>query len=233
MTRERTYHELVIVGCGGGVFHALSGMMVLIGQFNPARVRLIDFDMVEERNADRQPWGAPHRPKVELAAELLKTTNPGVEVCVHVARAQDCEENVFNELPNGSLVFCGPDNHECRRWVIDKLIEQADVRGIRLGVVLAGNSMTSGEAYGTWIEGVEGMKLDLRALHPQIWDPAEQEPEGPGCAKDMSQNAETNMNTSICIYCVMKEMMEGVSGVEVGWAAKEGGAVSRFTTISV
>jgi len=112
---------LVVVGCGGGMYHGLPRLVTWCHRRGNVRVLLMDPDRIEERNATRQ-WGiGAGKLKVDIAAEALASLG--------VYRVHSSDKGVIDKDTLHSfimkyqrskptyarIVVCnGPDNHKTR-----------------------------------------------------------------------------------------------------------------------
>ncbi|MEE9174289.1 MAG: ThiF family adenylyltransferase, partial [Thermoplasmata archaeon] len=106
----------LIVGVGGlgaplGMYLTAAGV---------GRLGLVDFDVVEESNLQRQVLFDTKdlaRPKLEAAQERLEGLNPGVQVETHEARLTS--DNALDILRDYDVVIDGTDNFPTRYLVND------------------------------------------------------------------------------------------------------------------
>ncbi len=106
----------LIVGVGGlgaplGMYLTAAGV---------GRIGLVDFDVVEESNLQRQVLFDTYsltRPKLDVASERLEALNPGVNVETHEARLTS--DNAMQILSDYDVVVDGTDNFPTRYLVND------------------------------------------------------------------------------------------------------------------
>ena len=110
LLRER---RVVVVGCGG-----LGGTVAeLLARIGVGYLRLIDSDVFEESNLNRQLMCTEEtlrHPKALVAAERLEVVNSEVQVDAHITRID--EENVCELLDGTDCVVDCLDNLEARFW---------------------------------------------------------------------------------------------------------------------
>lgn len=145
----------LIIGAGGVASYLLP---VLIRAFRPAALTIIDKDVLEPRNLDRQLFhpGFVGRNKAEA---LVATCNIPEAVEVTILREWFSDST---ELPDGiDGIFCVADNHLARLEAI-QLADRANIR-----VYLGGNEYFDNEAYvydPLWKDGTK----DPRVRYPSI-----------------------------------------------------------------
>jgi adenylyltransferase/sulfurtransferase len=103
--------SVLLVGAGG----LGSPAALYLAAAGVGRLGLVDFDVVDESNLQRQvlhDTGSIGRPKLESAAERLRALNPHVEVELHAAALT--RENALGLLGRYDVVVDGTDNFETR-----------------------------------------------------------------------------------------------------------------------
>jgi adenylyltransferase/sulfurtransferase len=111
--------SVLLVGTGGlgsplGLYLAAAGV---------GRIGLVDFDVVEESNLQRQVLfgaGDVGRRKVEAARERLRDVNPHIEIVVHETRL--LSSNALDVLAGYDVVVDGTDNFPTRYLVNDACV---------------------------------------------------------------------------------------------------------------
>ena len=117
--------HVALVGCGGIGSPALQ----YLAAAGVGRLTLIDDDVVEESNLQRQTIFAPAdigRAKAEVAAEWVRRFDPAIEACAVAARVGG--GNAAQVLDGADLVLDGCDNFATRLVVSDACV--------RLGIPL-------------------------------------------------------------------------------------------------
>lgn len=160
-----------IIGAGGVASYLLP---CLLKAFKPEKVTIIDKDILEERNLDRQMFGIDQVGMTKAVALMefilqdFRGTNDGSGWNYKDTRS-GMEASVINEwftpatvIPDDvDAIICVADNHEARRNAIVAAYE----RNIRC--YLGGNEYFDAEAYVTWADHA-GTKLDPRVRYPSI-----------------------------------------------------------------
>lgn len=146
-----------IIGAGGVASYLLP---CLIKAFKPEKITIIDKDVLEERNLDRQLFSVLDvgRPKADsLWRKVTEGGNTGT--IFEVVTEWFTPATV---IPNDvDAIICVADNHEARRNAIVAAYE----RNIRC--YLGGNEYFDAEAYVTWADHI-GTRLDPRVRYPAI-----------------------------------------------------------------
>ena len=141
----------LVVGVGG-----LGSMVsLLLAYAGIGRLILIDKDVVEESNLNRQVlhWSRDKgRPKVVSAAEKLREINPGMKVDVYRSEAS---RTLLEELiPQVDVVLDGLDNWRTR-FLVDRVAWEKEKPFIHAGV---------SEYYGQVIPVLRGVTPCLRCI---------------------------------------------------------------------
>lgn len=112
--------HVALVGCGGIGSPALQ----YLAAAGIARITLIDSDVVEDSNLQRQTIFTPSdigKPKAELAAEWVRRFDPALEACPVVERIGS--DNAAQVLGGATLVLDGCDNFATRLAVSDACVQ--------------------------------------------------------------------------------------------------------------
>lgn len=146
----------LIIGAGGVASYLLP---CLLKAFKPEKVTIIDKDVLEERNLDRQLFGPVYigwnKAKALTHFLVVDPKYKGTTVIEEwFAPATVIPDDV-------DAIICVADNHEARR----NAIRAAYDRDIRC--YIGGNEYFDAEAYVTWAEH-DGTKLDPRVRYPAI-----------------------------------------------------------------
>jgi len=142
------YNTCYIVGCGGiGCWLALC----LAKSFPPDHIHLIDGDIVEERNLDRQLFSDS-----DIGSNKAKVL-AGI---INANFVSDYIDASFSP-DSGSLVFGCVDNHPARR----EILAASDRRGC--DVIIAANEIIEAEAY-FYMPNWSGTGVDPRIYYPAI-----------------------------------------------------------------
>ncbi len=222
---------LVCVGCGGVFYHGMSQISPLVAREGIEKVVLVDPDTVEEKNAGRQ-WGSVGMLKVNTA--ILALMNMGVEVKILQAIGEKFTSKVMDGMDKFDRVVlvATPDNHRCRMEVLNAGMVLVDLLEVEVVVVIGGNGVDGGYAYGMWMKGEEVMgNWDKR--HPDIREEAEKEalalanPEGCGNLDESEeQSVGGNHMTGYCVWRTVEVVMGHKQGYEMLWTADGGRGVN-------
>lgn len=83
-------------------------------------------DTIDISNLNRQFLFRPKdvgQPKATVAAQFVMDRVPGVEVVPYYGKIQDKDDDYYSQF---TMVICGLDSIEARRWINAKLIELVD-----------------------------------------------------------------------------------------------------------
>lgn len=229
--------SVVVVGCGGLLYHGLGRLAVLLNAHGVAECVLVDGDLVEPGNMERQ-WGAgAGTPKVGVARGHLQMLVRDTLLVEHDLYVRGPDVRTLVGSGAGEAVVCTlPDNHRARVDV-HRGIEGCEVPVVE---VVAGNDTEAGFAYaGEW-DPAGGWLRDWTTRHPDVLAAAEREREGvevPGvvsCSAQPEQSAEGNMLTALLWTNLLERILreEYYSAVdgeclrEAYWGRNEDGSVN-------
>ena len=114
--------RVLVIGAGG----LGSPVSLYLAAAGVGTLGLVDFDVVDASNLHRQVlYGASDvgRPKLEVAAERLRETNPHTELVLHAARFE--RSNARELIRRYDLVIDGTDNFPTRYLVNDACVLEA------------------------------------------------------------------------------------------------------------
>jgi len=226
--------ELVLVGCGGVMFHALSQIgatLNTVPRLEIVGIQPVDPDYIEQSNLGRQPWGRPGESKAFLAADWWErlweaaNANRGVDVRIrplvrNIQEWEEADKEGYQRLRRGGIVICAPDNHEARVATIEAVEKLDDVEQ-PVVLVIAGNEWTYGSAMGTYWEA-GAWAADLREAHPELMVEDDLSTHRLGCDQTPEQSAEGNGLTGLCVARVLRDLLtKSTSYSEHGWTASE------------
>lgn len=170
--------RVVIVGVGGvGTRLARELPMYLSRAHAGAEVVLVDGDIFEEKNLDRQDFDAERgigTNKAAMWADEIKRRHPGVAVSYHdrfVTKA-----NVAEVVTESSVVFCAVDNHASRKLLSDRMSELKD--GM---LVSGGNDYHDGNVQVHVRKDGKDVTPPITYLHPEIDEPQDKNPAEMSC----------------------------------------------------
>ncbi|KAJ1836132.1 NEDD8 activating enzyme [Coemansia sp. RSA 2706] len=142
--------KILVIGAGGLGCEILKDL-VMSGFKN---IHVIDMDTIDISNLNRQFLFRKKdvgKPKAEVAAEFIRQRTPDVNITAHYGRIQDMPEEFYLDL---SLIVCGLDSIEARRWIngfIHGLVESHGFRGFK--PIIDG--------------GTEGLRGNMRVILPK------------------------------------------------------------------
>lgn len=139
---------IYIIGVGG-VGSMLAPVMMKVAQ---EVITVIDGDVIEKKNLDRQMFGETEigKYKARVMADRLQ--------CNGVAH---WFTDTLMPLDRSDILFCCADNHPCRRMVL----RACDLSGCKC--IIAANETTSSEAY-YYQPDWKGTPSDPREYYPEI-----------------------------------------------------------------
>ena len=173
-----TPNRLVFIGLGG-----IGSWIVepAIRYFkNCRKVLLIDGDVVEQKNLERQSFSSDvmNSYKAEALRRRLRSVFPHLVIEAHNVFID--ATNVKRYLANNDVVLVSPDNHAARRTV-SKMVKTLDT----VAVFTAGNELFDGSCHCYLrLMGVE-MTKDFISRHPEAIDVGSTEREGCGALLDL------------------------------------------------
>ena len=146
----------LIIGAGGVASYLLP---VLLKTFRPEALTIVDKDILEERNLDRQLFDAAHI-GINKAEALVQTVFPKQdEIPVNIIAAWFTD---MLDLPEGiDCIICVADNHLARKHAL----ERADA--LRIPCFIGGNEYLDNEAY-AYYPHWKGTDADPRTRYPEI-----------------------------------------------------------------
>lgn len=171
--------ETVVIGCGGIGCRIAPELVGLAS--DDTSVTLVDRDIVEEHNLDRQFFAEEDvsRPKAGVLARSLRN-HPRVrsnKVNIRAIEQYLGHPDLKDELPAPCVVFVCVDNHPARVKSLE--LVDADLSGQSLAV-FAANETDSAEAYvyfSAWKDSV----LDPRIYYPELLTTLTDNPLSPSC----------------------------------------------------
>jgi len=159
--------HVALVGCGGLGSNAAS-MLVRAGV---GELTLIDFDVVEESNLNRQLFFRDQLglPKTEALAATLRRINPDVTLHIHTTCAT--EENLVGLVGDADVIIEAADRAETKAMIANVLSEQIPDTPLVAASGLAGfasaNEIVT-ERFGEAFYLVGDLRSDVRDELPLI-----------------------------------------------------------------
>jgi len=200
-----------LVGCGGIAGHVAPNLChYLHAERRPAHVVLIDGDAYEEGNRSRMTFSACDNKALIMARELsarfgdLLTIEPVPE---YVTPA-----NVDRLIEEGDVVLLAVDNHRTRAIVDARCAALTDVTLLSGGNdgVENGERGTFGNVQIVRRSGGRSFTNTLGHAHPEIRDPTDELPGGPGCAVLVAAGAPQLLFTNLAVASAMLNAFYGL-----------------------
>ncbi|KAJ2008688.1 NEDD8 activating enzyme [Coemansia thaxteri] len=143
--------KVLVIGAGGLGCEILKNLAM--SGFND--IHVIDMDTIDISNLNRQFLFRKDdvgKPKAEVAAAFIKRRSPQVNITPHFKRIQEMSEDFYLSF---TLIVCGLDSIEARRWInalICGLVEERGFEGFK--------PIVDG--------GTEGLRGNARVILPTV-----------------------------------------------------------------
>lgn len=157
--------KALIVGCGGTAGWLVQGLIRFIpAHALPRFITLMDKDVLEERNIDRQLFHVEQVGEPKSEALRLLVGRWLEDMALNNMILSSVEEWFMDGymLDPGTLVFCCADNHRARRAIL----ESVDTEGT-CSAIICGNEYEDAEAY-IYFPRWKGTPMDPRVYYPEI-----------------------------------------------------------------
>jgi molybdopterin/thiamine biosynthesis adenylyltransferase len=198
-----------VIGAGGIGGHLIEPLARYLSYAEGSpEVTVIDGDVYEDRNRERQRFTANEN-KAEHTAALLKKEFPKIHVRFKSVYVTD--ENVISNIREGDVVFLCVDNHATRKLVSDRCEELDNVT-----LISGGNDYTDGNVILYRRKDGKDVGKPPTKLHPEIATPTDKNPgiltdaERQGCQRE----AQTNPQLLFANLAVASAMLNVYYAVE-------------------
>lgn len=154
---------ILLLGLGGGG----ANILTLLAGLGPKKIIIIDYDVVEQKNLGRQLLYRESdigKPKVEVAARVLKEMNSNIEVEAHNQKINTADD-ITKHLSGVDLVISAIDEPQ---FIIQRIVNKAIVKA-NVPCVFGGTQVSRGRVF-TIIPGVTGC-FDCLSIHYTLIDP--------------------------------------------------------------
>ena len=166
---------ITIVGCGGIggiIIQAISHLHGASGE--DVQIMIVDGDVFESENRERQYFVRPGENKAKHCAELMRQRYPLLKIYA-VTEYLD-ERNAFLVIKNGHIIFSCVDNHYARKLIS---LQCDDVENVVL--INGGNERNNGASQISIRMNGQWLTPALHDIYPEILDATQPVRIQPGC----------------------------------------------------
>lgn len=163
--------KIKVIGCGGIGSWLVDPLCTLLNfsSIPSVEVSLIDGDIYEERNRERQNFGEIG-PKASVTANRLRERFPRLMFWDHPVYLTDA--NIITHVREGDIVAVCVDNHKTRKLISERAEELENIT-----VVSGGNELTDGNVLLYVRRDGENVTLPLaNKYHPELLNPGDKNP---------------------------------------------------------
>lgn len=154
---------ILLLGLGGGG----SNVLTLLAGLGPKKIKIVDYDVVEEENLGRQflyKESDIGKKKTEVAKKAINEINSNIDIEVHNLKIKKADD-ITQYLDDVDLVISVIDEPQ---FVITRIVNEAIVKANK-PCVFAGTQVTHGRVF-TIIPNVTGC-FDCLNIHYTLIDP--------------------------------------------------------------
>ena len=126
----RTQAKVLVIGCGGLGCELIKNLALM----GFVHIHVIDMDTIELSNLNRQFLFREKdigQSKAEVAARLINTKVPGVQVEPHFCRIEDKDSDFYRQF---SIIVSGLDSVQARRWINSMVVSLLEYNDGELGM---------------------------------------------------------------------------------------------------
>ncbi|KAJ2799857.1 NEDD8 activating enzyme [Coemansia guatemalensis] len=149
--QDQLSKAVLVIGAGGLGCEILKNL-AMTGFKN---IHVIDMDTIDISNLNRQFLFRSKdvgKPKAEVAAEFIRQRSPEISITAYYKRIQDMSEEFYLGM---SLIICGLDSIDARRWINAYIHELADSHGM--------------DGFKPIVDGgTEGLKGNMKVILPKV-----------------------------------------------------------------
>jgi hypothetical protein len=152
--------EYMVIGCGGVASYFLPSFLRTLNHMSkksPPPLTLVDGDLLEPRNLERQQFSQGDAVKKVVAMEKMYAPIYGRKI--KLRQTYFSQEEMINDQ---TALFCFADNHLARKHTLEAVDSSVDGMAI-----CAANSTISSQAY-VYFAAWKGTRLDPRVRYPEI-----------------------------------------------------------------